>query len=39
MLNSGIKFRALCDKKKKNILPLVLSEKKFLSVKQQSITL
>jgi ABC-type phosphonate transport system ATPase subunit len=31
MLNSGKKFRALRDQKKKDILTLVLSEKKFLN--------
>ena len=31
MLNSGKKIPALLDKKKKNILTLVLSEKKFLN--------
>ena len=29
MLNSGKKICALCDKKNKNIITLVLSEKKF----------
>ena len=31
MLNSGNKFRTLRDKKNKNILTLVLSEKEFLN--------
>ena len=31
MLNSGKKFHALRDKKKINILTLVLSEKKFMN--------
>jgi len=34
MLNSGKKIRALRDKKKKNILTLVLSEKKILNEKK-----